>query len=50
MFIAFGLLVLILAVVAWVFLTSVFGIKIYNGAEKIYKNLTKEETKGEKDL
>lgn len=50
MFIALRLLILVLAIAAWVFLTSKFGTKTYNGVEKIYKNLTEEETKGEKDL
>ena len=52
MFIAFRLLILVLMAAAWVFLTSKFGTKTYNGAKKIYKNLTEdeEETKGEKDL
>ena len=43
MFVALLLLVLILAAVLWVVLTSFFGTKVYNNAEKIYKNLTEEE-------
>ena len=43
MFIVLWLLVLILAAILWVVLTSLFGTKTYNNAEKIYKNLIEEE-------